>query len=141
MKIQVFDSVIRSKLAYGLECLHLNEEEKRRIDAFELKGLRIILGIMPTHIDRTWTNDKVQEKASIEYGKPVYKFSDYYQKQKIKLLEHVIRLNEKDPIKQITFEAGTTVPRHSIALRRGKPRGQWAYEAMKEAYNTILNNE
>ena len=138
-KIQVFDSVIRSKLAYGLECLQLNEVERNRIDAFQMKCIRRILKIPPTFIDREWTNDKVQEAASMEYGAPVYKFSEYYQKQKFKLLGHIIRLPENDPIKQVTFTKGTTMPRKSEVYRRGKPRGQWAYETMKEAYNCILN--
>ena len=33
-----------------------------------MKGLRKIFGIPPTHIDRTWTDDKVLYKANKDVG-------------------------------------------------------------------------
>ena len=65
-KLQVFDAMIRSKLLYGLETIQLTQNEKLRLDAFQMKGIRRILQIPPTHVDRTWTNELVMEKANKE---------------------------------------------------------------------------
>ena len=55
-------------MLYGLECLELTQAEKDKLDAFQIKGLRRILHIPPTHIDRKMTNDAVIEKASVARG-------------------------------------------------------------------------
>ena len=64
----MYNSVIRSKLLYGLDCLELTQAERDKFDAFQIKGLRRILHIPPTHIDRSMTNDIVTEKASVAIG-------------------------------------------------------------------------
>ena len=58
-KLQVYDAVIRYKLLYGLECIQLTQAELDRIDAFQMKGIRRILGIPPTFIDRTQETKKI----------------------------------------------------------------------------------
>ena len=68
-KLQVFDAIVRSKLLYGLECVQLTQVEQDRVDAYQMKGIRRIPRIPPTHIDRTWTNKLVLEKAASEAGK------------------------------------------------------------------------
>ncbi len=103
-KIIVYSSVSRSKLLYGLECLELTQAEQDKLDAFQIKGLRRILHIPPTHIDRTWTNDKVIEKASIAMGKPMIKFSETWMSQKFKLLGHLLRASRADPLHQVCFQ-------------------------------------
>eukprot|EP00959_Pyramimonas_sp_CCMP1952_P333556 6985006-Pyramimonas_sp.AAC.1 len=61
-KIQVFSAVCRSKLLYGLETTQLTPGQTQRLDGFQLKGLRKILGIPTTFgqmaqgQDRTNTN-------------------------------------------------------------------------------------
>ncbi len=59
--------------------------------------------IPPTHIDRTWTNDKVIEKASIAIGKPITNFSETWRLQKFKLLGHLLRTEPTDPLHQTCF--------------------------------------
>ena len=39
-----FDAVIKSKLLYGIETVQLTEAMINELDAFHMKGLRIILG-------------------------------------------------------------------------------------------------
>ena len=41
-KIEVYDSVIKAKLLYGLESLQTRETIKKKLDTFQLKGLRQI---------------------------------------------------------------------------------------------------
>lgn len=63
-RFQVFDAVLRSKLVYGLESVMLTKALENRLDTLQLKGLRKILGIKTTFIDRGNTNNKVFEIAN-----------------------------------------------------------------------------
>ncbi len=94
--------MIRSKLLYGLECLELTQAEQDKLDAFQIKGLRRILHIPPTHIDRTTTNDMVMEKAAmvLEKLEPITRFSESWQNQKFRLLGHILRDYENENFKK-----------------------------------------
>ena len=39
-EIIAYDAVIRAKLMYGLESLHLNQDLKNKVDVSQRKGLR-----------------------------------------------------------------------------------------------------
>lgn len=140
-KIQVFDAVIRSKLLYSLECIQLTTAEQDRIDAFQTKGLRRILDIPPTHIDRYWTNERVRILASERNGKPIFFFTEMWQKQKFALLGHLLRTDINDPLHQVTFEGTTKKPRTVGKRRTGRPRDQWINETCAEAFDEIMKNE
>eukprot|EP00972_Heterocapsa_arctica_P080433 11853521-Heterocapsa_arctica.AAC.1 len=43
--LRVYDAVIVSKLLHGLEALSLTESDRKKVDAFQFRGLRKILGI------------------------------------------------------------------------------------------------
>ena len=75
-KLQVYDAIVKSKLLYGLECIQLTHVEQNRLDAYQMKGIRRILNIPPTCVDRTWTNKMVMERATEEAGKPIKTFSE-----------------------------------------------------------------
>ena len=51
-KILVYDALIRSKLVQGFETATINDNAKKGIDAFQMKGLRQILKLKTTFIDR-----------------------------------------------------------------------------------------
>ena len=51
--LRVLTSVVFNKFLYGLETI------QSRIDAIEMKMLRRVLQVPPTHVDREWTNLKV----------------------------------------------------------------------------------
>ena len=50
-KLQVLSAIVRSKLLYGLECIQLTKADISRINAFQNKALRRILGKPPTFLD------------------------------------------------------------------------------------------
>ena len=89
-KIRVYDAVVRSKLAYGLESLQINECLKARIDAFHLKGLRQILRITTTYVDRAHSNQFVYDTANEQLNigaealasqRQIQRVSDFYELQ------------------------------------------------------------
>ena len=73
-KLFVFDVIIKSKLLCGLEAMQLTNAEIQRINAFQMKGVRRILGVPPTHIDRQWTNERVWDKAKLESKDKILRF-------------------------------------------------------------------
>ena len=56
-KLLIFQAVIISKLFYGLETLIAAETALHKLDTFQMKGLKQILGVPPTIIDRTNTDE------------------------------------------------------------------------------------
>ena len=86
-KLLVQDAVIRSKVLYGLEPPQLTEGTLNKLDAFQLNGLRRMLKMVTTYIDRDNTNEEVYRRANaaVEEGtntRTITKFSTSYQKQK-----------------------------------------------------------
>ena len=63
-KLQVWNAVIRSKLTYGLVTVQINTDKASRLDAFQLKGIRRILGWKTTYIERENTNKKLRAAAN-----------------------------------------------------------------------------
>jgi hypothetical protein len=62
-QIQVLNAVIVSKLTYGLETIEPTEGALKTLNAFHLKGLRKILNMKTTFVDRANTNEAVYRKA------------------------------------------------------------------------------
>ena len=62
-KIQVLNAVVVSKLIYGLETLELTEGVANMLNTTQLKGLRKILNMKTTFVDRANTYEVVYKKA------------------------------------------------------------------------------
>ena len=60
-KVTVADAVLRAKLFYGLESIQFTGQSVKKLDTFQQKVLRSILGVKPTHLDRAMKNVKVLE--------------------------------------------------------------------------------
>ena len=139
-KLKVFDSILKSKVLYGLECIQLTKSDLSKLDAFQMKGLRRILKIPPTFIDRTYTNQKVLDLLNNDYRHVIEKFSLTWMKRKVKLLGHILRTDYKDPMRQVIFDPYTTRPR--LEYRRpGKPRASWLLESFKDAFTLLGRTE
>ena len=112
-KILVYDAVIRAKLLHGLESTAMNKTVKHSLDVFQLKGLRKILGVKTTYIDRTQDNKKVMETAQekIDEATPHGKtqkqlkpFSEVWQERKMKLFNKIITAKDDCPLRSVTFQ-------------------------------------
>ena len=143
-KIIVFDAVIKSKLLYVLETAELTRSLMNKIDAFQIRGLRRILKMQHPYHDRTATKLEVQENCNIEAyrkGSPqtvaknanryIQKNADMYIKQKKKLLGHILRAEDSDPFRQVSFRSGTAREIEADKRRVGKPRVSWQSSAKK----------
>ena len=139
-KIQVFDAVVRSKLVYGLEATQLPKYLLNKLDSFQLKGLRKILKLDTTFINRSNTNQKVfQESSRLRNpdcvpGKDVQPFSTYVRNKQQSLYKHIVRLTDDDPLRQSTLEPSSSVPCIITNKRVGRPRGKWAWDVIESLY-------
>ena len=61
----------------------------------------------------------------------IYKKSDLYKRQKKKLLGHVLRAQDSDPMRQIASKAGTAREVEADKRRVGKQRVTWQWSAKK----------
>ena len=114
-KLLVYDAIVRSKLMYGLESAQLNDSIKKRLDAFQLKGLRKILQIQTTYMDRSNTNEYVHRRAEEEANpginatspnyKRISKLSDYYERcRRLTTLELIQIRDTNDPRVKMTMQ-------------------------------------
>ena len=135
-KIRVFDSILRSKVLYGLECIQLTQSDVVKLNAFQMKGLRRILHLPPTFVDRSITNQRVFDILRDSHQICIDLFSHTWLKRKLKLFGHILRSSSDDPLRQVLFEYNTFTPR--IEYRRpGKPRTSWLLQAFKEAFEKL----
>ena len=78
-------SVIFNKLLCGLETIQLSKAEQSSIDALQMKMLRRVLQVPPTHVDREWTNLKVVSTLAETSKYKHVRFSEAWRKGKITL--------------------------------------------------------
>ena len=119
-KIEVFQSLITTKVMYSLSTAWLNKAERRRLDGFQARCLRKILNIPPAFVCRI-SNKSVLDKS----GQTPYT---------LQLLRHQLlwfgkvgRAPNHDFTRMLTFQ-NDTVRSATISLkrRRGRPNNDWA---------------
>jgi len=146
-KLSVFDAVIRAKLVYGLDVVHLSKHLMQKLNTFQLKGLRKILNMQTTYINRQNTNAKVFENANAARnpsnlpGRNIKSFSCYVEEKQESLLKHIVRSDQLDPLRVATLRHNSPIPCLVSNRRPGRPRLTWAYGAyeniwVKHGYGT-----
>ena len=63
-KVTTLDAVIRAKLLYGLDSAQRTPSQQRRIEVFQLKGLRKLLDMKTTYVERNNSNAEVFRRAN-----------------------------------------------------------------------------
>ena len=135
-KLHVYQAVIKTKLLYGLESAQLTQGMINKLNTFQLKGIRQILKMDTTYVNRANTNKKVMETASKEMGKkPLPPFGEQYQQQKVKLMGHLLRQCDDEHEKYTTLRGDIPNPKLNPNRRTGQPRQNWAEETLKQIWN------
>ena len=138
-KLQYYNAVIKTKLTYALETMHLTKAQLKQLDTFQLKGLRKILKLKTTYIERENTNKEVRRQASHHLGskrKRIEKVSTQVKASQHKLLMHILREPTTAPTRQATF-TGRAQPNIATKKRVGRPRKHWTIQTMKRAWHTL----
>jgi len=138
VKLRVYNAIVRSKLMYGLDSAQLNESHQQRLDVFQLKGLRKILGMKTTYIERSNTNDKVIREANRSAGlegsnKALTKMSRYYTELRSKRGIRVLKARDSDPAKFSSF-CSTAKGWEFSNKRVGRPKIKWVSEMLKQLW-------
>ena len=124
-KIRIFDACICTKLCYGLFTATLTAKEKQRIDGFQARCLRKILGIAPAYYSRI-SNQIVRTIAGER------RLSDKLTQQQVRYLSKLASRDDDDPTRTCIFERGCRNLLQKVVRRKpGRPRVRWATEAHK----------
>ena len=107
----------------------------RRLDTFQMKGLRKILGIPPTYIHRSTSNQDIFNILRHQHDVHILPLSQVLTRRKVTLLGHIIRTDRSDPMHQVTFRDENLSPFHPIVRRPGRPRHKWIDEQLQNAWN------
>ena len=110
LKLRFYNSNVVPTLLYGSETWQLKTTHERRLDAFDMKCLRKILGIKWNDFV---TNDEIRSKTE---QPPV---SSTICKRRLRWLGHVLRLPATRPANQVI----TWTPEGQ--RRRGRPKMNW----------------
>ena len=148
-KITVLDAVIRSKLLYGIDSAQLTPSNQRRIEVFQLKGLRKILKMTTTYVERNNSNAEVFRKANeaIKQETPENKipatakpFVTCYLNSRMKRLARIHNMPKEHPVRHITIGPNpdnNCVPWNPPNRRVGRPRFKWVTEAVGDIWANI----
>ena len=121
-----FDSLIVSKLSYGLSTVSLVKSQRRRLDGFYARCLRKILRVQPAYYSRV-SNKTVLDKAGV---KP---FSEQILLRQMLLLGKVARSPAGEPLRRDTFAGEGIDPQIGRFVRVvGRPRQDWTNYLVKE---------
>ena len=147
-KLLVFNAVITSKVLYGLETLEPTEAAGRLLNTFQLKGLRKILKLHTTFVQRNNSNEYVYRRANETLiapsegpGRQIKPLTEILEDRKLKLLGHVLRRDGQHPLHQAAFSTRSALPRETEHRRRGRPRQFWTTNNMSKAWEVIKTHD
>ena len=126
-RLELFKALVVSKLLYGLPAAWLNTSERRRLNGFHNRCLRVIWGIKPSFVSRV-SNASVLATT----GQPL--LSDTLLKRQLLLFGRVARLSDDSVMRAATFCPGSLRPATDRYKRKlGRPRMEWTTEVGKIA--------
>jgi hypothetical protein len=76
-----------------------------------------------------------------EHRKKLRAFSEDYKYRKSKLLGHIIRADNDDPMRKVTFAPSTIVEWGFASRRVGRPKDQWLFESKKTVWKKCRHME
>ena len=135
--------------------MQLTKAQLKRLDTFQLKGLREIFKMHTTYIERENTNKEVRKRAAkYLYANPsgkgagkgkrqrtppkrIPKISKEIKEAQHKLLIHVLREPTEAPTRQATFKDDKATPNLSRRKRVGRPRQHWTVQTMKRTWKQL----
>ena len=140
-KTAIFQSVIVSRLLYGLSSAWLNVADLRRLNGFQCRCLRVIQRILPSFVSRVPNTKVLQQSGQVQLGRQLLK-------QQLLLLGSVARAPATDPLRILTFDPGSLdVATNHYIRRHGRPRNEWAVMLLRESarmtpqFRSLIYNE
>ena len=136
-KLAVFSHLVESKLLYGLASICLTVAQERKLNGFQNRCLRQIIGVQPSCISRV-SNAEVLRKSGHTLA------TQLLRRRQMQLLGSVLQSGEGHPLRTVSFIPGTDHPlTERYVRRRGAPSKEWlrtilpAYRMEHNAYGTL----
>ena len=131
-KLIIYDAIIRSKLLYGLETIHLTQAMSKKIGRFP-DAWHSAHFTAQFHFSRRNTNKVLLDEASsIAFPsrgdrRKMIPFSEFHMLRREKLLGHTLRSDSSDPMRQISFLPVSAQRADYGTKRVGKPSQNWLH--------------
>ena len=133
-KINVYLACVESTLLYSLHTSWLRQHELARLNAFQARCLRRILGIKHSYVSRV-SNAAVLQRA----GRG--KLSDLLLRRQLILFGDIARKADDHPVRMVVFQPSSSELAQAPGRRkRGRPRQAWATELSKHAKQICRNS-
>ena len=130
-KLQIFMACIWSKLSYSLVTAWLTKYQRRKLDGFQNRCLRQIIGILPSFYSRV-SNIEVLRR----YG--MVKFSNLLLEQQLLYFGKLVRLSDESLLHDIVLQPSSVKARNLAGKRRrGRPHMSWINEVYQKARNIV----
>ena len=111
---------------FGLSSAWLNAAEVRRLNGFQCRCPRVILGVKAAFFSRVSNAAVLSQAGQVQLGKQLLK-------QQLLLYGKVVRAPKHDPVRSLTFIPGGREPATCKYIRKvGRPRNEWAAMLGKE---------
>ena len=123
-KLEVFQSLIISKLVYGLASMWLGIAEQRRVDAFQNYGLRRILKIAPAYVSRISNAEVLRKKGQTALSAIILQ-------SQLRLFSEIVQSPVSDPLRAATFHGESVTPiTNAFVRKQGRPRHTWTEQLL-----------
>ena len=99
----LYNALTKARALYSLESLQLTQGQLAKLNTFQLRGLRQILHMKTTFVQRSNTNRRVLERATAmtKGKKRVLLFSEELAKSKVKWLRNLLSLPQSAPQQEL----------------------------------------
>jgi hypothetical protein len=127
--------MIETKLLYGLSCCCLSVAQQRRLNGFQSKCLRKIIGIQPSFISRIPNKEVLRRAGHVQA-------SELLLQTQLGLLGKVLRAPATSQLRTSALTPGTLQPATARFVRRvGRPRKEWIPLVIAEAHRRAGHND
>ena len=126
-RTEIFNTLVTSKLLYGLATIALSAADRRRIDGFQNQCLRRIWGILPSYISRKTNVEVLRISAQTPLSKTITR-------HQLLLYGKAARCPAGSAFRDCCFCPGTLRPTTDRYVRRiGRPKLEWATQVRDAA--------
>ena len=140
-KLLLFNAVIKTRVMYGLESAHLPQSLLSRLNTFQLRGLRQILHMKTSFVNRANSNAKVYQRASQMQNKKkeLKPLSEEHGDARVDWYKRLYKLKEDAPQRVCTYAADGRTPVLNPRRRVGRPRIPWTAGTHERAWFKVRN--
>ena len=129
----IYDSLIESKLLYSLAGACFTKAQLRRLDGFQNRCLRNIVGVKPSWISRVSNADVITRTGHAPA-------SQLLLMRQMQLFGKVLRSDQESALHRSSFVPGTHVPTTERYVRRvGRPCKEFVTEMLQQSMRLFGN--